>query len=88
MITAPVKLQLNEDALINSFLINSRRQPLNGHYLEGLLFLQLYEFELYWGAAFFTTRRGVLGFLKVFHRKYYSSRRCFDLKSKVSKAAV
>ena len=36
-----------------------------------------------------TTRRGVLVFLKFFfYRKYYSFRRCFDLKVKVSKIAM
>ena len=37
----------------------------------------------------FTTRRGVLIFLRIFfYRKYYSFRRFFDLKAKVSKIAV
>ena len=37
----------------------------------------------------FTTRRGLIGFLKVFfYRKYFSFRRCFDLKAKASKIAV
>ena len=31
-----------------------------------LVFLQFKEFELYWGAVFFTTRRGVLVFLRFF----------------------
>ena len=38
---------------------------------------------------FFTTRRGVLVFLRFFfYRKYYSFRRCFNLKAKVRKIAV
>ena len=38
--------------------------------------------------VFYVSKRSI-GFLKVFfYRKYYSFRRCFDLKAKASKIAV
>ena len=42
------------------YLINTRRQPLNAIVKVLSFFLQFEEFELYWGAVFFTTRRGVV----------------------------
>ena len=41
-------------------VINSRRQPLKRLLFRRSPFLQFKEFELYWGAVVFTTRRGVL----------------------------
>ena len=37
--------------------------------------------------VFYHSKRSI-GFIKVFYRKYYSFRRCFDLKAKASKIAV
>ena len=54
----PTALSGERNYILNSFLIAASSIP--GGYYSAPKFLQFKEFELYWGAVFFTTRRGVM----------------------------